>query len=59
MGRKIWFAGCVFPFLILAIHHQGRKVDLALYGVKCPGLGEPHGNEAKKNGRNRAEMAAH
>jgi diguanylate cyclase (GGDEF)-like protein len=72
MGRKIWFSGCVFPFLILAIalplggqefetdvvrvergdllaiRHQESTVDLALYGVKCPGLGEPHGNEARQ-----------
>jgi micrococcal nuclease len=72
MGRKTWFAGCIFSFLILAIvlpahgqefetevvgvergdlltiHHQGKKVGLALYGVKCPSLDEPQGNEARQ-----------
>lgn len=72
MGRKTWFAGCIFSFLILAIvlpvhgqefetevigvergdlltiRHQGKKVGLALYGVKSPSPDEPHGNEARQ-----------
>jgi diguanylate cyclase (GGDEF)-like protein len=72
MGRKTWFAGCIFPFLILAIvpavrgqgfetevvgvergdlltiHRQGKKLELTLYGLKCPSPDEPHGNEARQ-----------
>jgi len=33
---------------LLAIRHQGKKVELALYGVKCPSLDEPHGDEARQ-----------
>jgi diguanylate cyclase (GGDEF)-like protein len=33
---------------LLAIHHQGKKVELDLYGVKCPAPGEPRGNEARQ-----------
>lgn len=33
---------------LLVIHYQGKKVELALYGVKCPAPGEPHANEARQ-----------
>ena len=33
---------------LIAIHHQGKKVELALYGVKCPSRDEPYGNEARQ-----------
>ncbi len=33
---------------LLVIHHQGKKVALALYGVKCPAPDEPHGSEARQ-----------
>ena len=33
---------------LLTIHHQGKKVELALYGVECPAPGEPHGSEARQ-----------
>jgi diguanylate cyclase (GGDEF)-like protein len=33
---------------LLAIHHQGKNVELALYGVKCPAPDEPRGREARQ-----------
>ena len=31
----------------LTVRHLGKSVELALYGIRCPAPGEPHGNEAR------------